>query len=401
MTNRHDVVIISGGIVGLATAWRLLEKTPSLKVILLEKESGVARHQTGHNSGVLHSGIYYRPGTLRAENCREGREAMVDFCRKEEIPHDVCGKVIVATTESEIPQLLKILDRGKANLVKCELIDRPRLRQLEPEVNGVGAIHVLEAGIVDYKRVAARLSEKIESAGGSVLTGAKVVAVEHRTNEVITRTHEGREFVSRALVTCAGLQADRVGKMAGCHPNAMIVPFRGEYYKLRSEGERLCRNLIYPVPDPEFPFLGVHFTRMIEGGVECGPNAVLAFCREGYSKFDFSVSDLAETLFDSGFRRLVLKHWRAGASEMWRSWSKPAFVAALQKLVPAVTSQMLEIAPAGVRAQALASDGSLVDDFLILEGTRVVSIQNAPSPAATASLNIGRIIGDRVIAKLG
>jgi L-2-hydroxyglutarate oxidase len=398
---RHDVIIIGGGIVGLATAWRLLEQTPTLKVIVLEKEAQVAQHQTGHNSGVLHSGIYYRPGTLRAKNCREGRQAMVDFCRAEGIPHDVCGKVIVATSDAEVPQLLKIYERGIANGVTCELIDLPRLRQLEPEVNGVRALHVPDAGIVDYKQVARRLAEKIQQAGGEVQTGAEVVAITHRPEEVIVRTRDGREQMARVLVTCAGLQADRVGEMAGCHPTARIVPFRGEYYKLRPEAQGLCRNLIYPVPDPEFPFLGVHFTRMIEGGVECGPNAVLAFRREGYGKLDISISDLAETFLNSGFRKLAWKHWRAGTAEMWRSWSKGAFVTALQKLIPAVRSEHLDPAPAGVRAQALAPDGSLVDDFLILEAPRVVSIQNAPSPAATASLNIGRLIRDQVTAKLG
>ncbi|MFO1007256.1 MAG: L-2-hydroxyglutarate oxidase [Planctomycetaceae bacterium] len=398
---QQDILIIGGGIVGLATAWRLLQQRPSLQVTVLEKESQVAQHQTGHNSGVLHSGIYYRPGSLRAKNCRDGREAMVEFCREEGIPHEICGKVIVATSEAEIPQLLKIYERGIANGVKCELIDLPRLRSLEPAVNGVRALHVPEAGIVDYKQVAIRLSEKIERADGHVWTGAEVVGVETRESEVVVRTRDGREFHSRVLVTCAGLQADRVGTMAGCHPTSRIVPFRGEYFELKREAEHLCRNLIYPVPDPEFPFLGVHFTRMIRGGVECGPNAVLAFRREGYSKLDLSMGDLAETLLDPGFRKLAWKHWRSGAAEMWRSWNKSAFVAALQKLIPAVTSDMLIPAPAGVRAQALNPDGSLVDDFLILDGPRVVSVQNAPSPAATASLNIGQLIGERVLAKLG
>ena len=398
---QQDILIIGGGIVGLATAWRLLQQRPSLKVTLLEKETRVAQHQTGHNSGVLHSGIYYRPGSLRAKNCRDGRQAMVEFCREEGIPHEICGKVIVATSDAEIPQLLKIYERGIANGVKCELIDLPRLRSLEPAINGVRALHVPEAGIVDYKQVAIRLSEKIEQAGGNIWTGAEVVGVEARESEVVVRTRDGREFHSRVLVTCAGLQADRVGTMAGCHPTSRIVPFRGEYFELKHDAKHLCRNLIYPVPDPEFPFLGVHFTRMIRGGVECGPNAVLAFRREGYSKLDFSMGDLTETLLNPGFRKLAWKHWRSGAAEMWRSWNKSAFVAALQKLIPAVTSDMLIPAPAGVRAQALNPDGSLVDDFLILDGPRVVSVQNAPSPAATASLNIGQLIGERVLTKLG
>lgn len=397
----QDVLVIGGGIVGLATAWRLLESRPALRVTLLEKEKHVAMHQSGHNSGVLHSGIYYRPGTLRANNCRAGREAMVAFCQTEGIPFEICGKVIVATSDHEVPQLLKIYERGIANGVRCELIDLPRLRQLEPFAAGVRALHVPDAGIVDYRQVASRLAEKIVKAGGTICTGEEVIRIEPRDTEVVIQAKSGREFRSRVIVTCAGLQADRVGRLAGCHPSARIVPFRGEYYKLRSDSEHLCRHLIYPVPDPEFPFLGVHFTRLIGGGVECGPNAVLAFCREGYGKLDFSLTDLAETLLDAGFQRLAWRHWKAGASEMWRSWNKSAFVSALQKLIPTVQGEMLLPAPAGVRAQALQPDGKLVDDFLILEAPHVVSVQNAPSPAATASLNIGKLISDRVFEKLG
>lgn len=389
------VGIIGGGILGLATAYRLTEKNPSRQVIILEKEAGLAHHQTGHNSGVLHSGIYYKPGSLKAINCREGKKAMEAFCAAEGIDYDICGKVIVATNEKELPALQNIYERGQANGVKCAMIDQEHLKELEPAVAGIRAIHVPEAGIVNYKQVCSRLAERIQERNGRIVTGARVTHMQLQSNQVILQTQAG-EFRFDYVVNCAGLHSDRVAAMTGSQPDIKIVPFRGEYFEVKPEAQHLCRNLIYPVPDPSFPFLGVHFTRMIEGGVECGPNAVLAFAREGYTKSDINLVDLMETLTYSGFLRLAAKYWQTGLGEMWRSFSKAAFVRALQHLVPAIQEEDLETAPAGVRAQAIAPDGAMVDDFMIYETERVVSVCNAPSPAATASLNIGRLIVDKL-----
>ena len=386
-----DVIIVGGGIVGLATAFRFLEAFPKRKIIVLEKEAQVAAHQTGHNSGVLHSGIYYKPGSLKAENCREGRRDMVEFCREENIAHDVCGKVIVATREDEFPSLDRIYERGQANRVACELIDRQQLLELEPHCAGIRAIHVPEAGIVNYRQVCERLAARVEAAGSHVVFNTRVKQIVADDKSVSVVTTDG-EYLGGYLVNCAGLYCDRVSKLAGSRPRAKIVPFRGEYFDLLPEATHLCRNLIYPVPDPQFPFLGVHFTRMIAGGVECGPNAVLAFAREGYRKTDINVRDLAETLTYPGFLRLAAKHWKMGMGEMWRSYSKRAFVAELKRLIPEIEPHHLVAAGSGVRAQAVLRDGALVDDFLIQESHRIVHVQNAPSPAATASLNIGRQI---------
>jgi len=396
---QHDLVIIGGGIVGLATAYRFLERFPDRRVVVLEKESAVGQHQTGHNSGVLHSGIYYRPGSLKAQNCRAGKLAMEEFCQREEIPFEICGKVIVAIDDNELVRLEKILANGKANGVACERIDVGRLREIEPHAAGVAAIHVPETGIVDFGRVAARLSQLITEQGGQIVTGAQVTAMRIRGSAVIVESTAG-EFVGSHVVNCAGLYSDRVARFSGGQPKAKIVPFRGEYYTLRPEAYHLVRTLIYPVPDPAFPFLGVHFTRRIDGSMECGPNAVLAFAREGYRKLNINPRDLAETLTYRGFWKLAAKHWRAGAGEMWRSLSKRAFVRALQRLVPAIEARHLEPGGAGVRAQAVDHDGRTVDDFLIEESEHVTSVCNAPSPAATASLNIGRLIVDRVAARI-
>jgi len=394
-----DVLIIGGGIIGLATAYTLVQRFPSKQVRVLEKEADLAHHQTGHNSGVLHSGIYYKPGSLKAENCREGKKAMEAFCAEEGIPYDVCGKVIVAVDQSDLPALDRIYERGQANGVRCEMIDRERLVELEPHAAGIKAIHVPEAGIVDYRKVCERLAEKVRERGGEVLTGARVTDIVHQNGGVAVQSTAG-QFTAPLLVNCAGLHCDRVTKLGGQKPEAKIVPFRGEYYKLKPESHHLVRNLIYPVPDPSFPFLGVHFTRMIDGSVECGPNAVLAFAREGYTKTDINLYDLAESLTYPGFLKLALKYWRVGAGEMWRSVSKAAFVRALQRLLPAIRSEHLEAAPAGVRAQAVSRDGSMVDDFLIQYNDRIVNVGNAPSPAATASLNIGRLIVEKLAGRL-
>ncbi len=392
-----DVAIIGGGIVGLATAYRLVERYPDKRVTVLEKEADLAHHQTGHNSGVLHSGIYYRPGSLKAVNCREGKQAMEAFCTAEGIAYDVCGKVIVAVDESEIPALERIYERGQANGVKCEIIERGRLQELEPHAAGVRALHVPEAGIVDYRQVCQALAEHVRQSEGTILTDAKVIGIAQQSGRAVVQSTAG-DVDAGLVVNCCGLYSDRVTRLSGSKPEAKIVPFRGEYYELTSSAEHLCRNLIYPVPDPKFPFLGVHFTRMICGGVECGPNAVLAFAREGYRKSDVNLVDLFETLTYPGFPRMALKYWKMGLGETWRSFSKRAFVKALSRLMPEIHSEHLQPAPAGVRAQALRRDGSLVDDFLIQETERVINVCNAPSPAATASLNIGRTIVEKLAA---
>jgi L-2-hydroxyglutarate oxidase len=395
-----DVAILGGGIVGLATAYRLLERHPGTSLVILEKERELAQHQTGHNSGVLHSGIYYKPGSLRAANCREGKLAMQQFCQKENIPFELCGKVIVAVDGSEQPQLLKIYERGQANGVSCSLIDGVRLKEIEPHSAGIQAIHVPEAGIVDYRQVCDRLAQRITESGAKILTAAKVKSMFRKQGRMIVDSLAG-DVEARYVINCTGLYSDRVTRMSGQVPSAQIVPFRGEYFELKPTAQHLVKGLIYPVPDPNFPFLGVHFTRMIHGGVECGPNAVLAFSREGYYKTSVNPFDLLESITYRGFLRLAWKHWRAGWSEMWRSFSKPAFVAALARLVPEIRAEHLVPAPAGVRAQAVNPDGQLVDDFLILENDLVINVCNAPSPAATAALNIGKLIVEKLGDRLG
>jgi L-2-hydroxyglutarate oxidase len=391
----NDLIIAGGGIVGLATAYRFLNRFPGKSLTLVEKEAGLAEHQTGHNSGVLHSGIYYRPGSLKAANCREGKQAMEAFCHEEQIAYDLCGKVIVAVDATEIPRLEAILERGKANGVRCEMISAARLHELEPHVAGVQAIHVPETGIVDYSQVCQRLAERVRECDGQVITGARVTSIQQHGGQIAVETTAGG-FVGKNLVNCTGLHSDRLARLGGANPSAKIVPFRGEYFELTRTARHLVNNLIYPVPNPNFPFLGVHFTRMIHGGVECGPNAVLAGAREGYSKTDINLHDLFESLTYPGFVKLAAKYWRVGAGEMWRSWSKRAFVRALSRLVPKIEAAHLVPAPAGVRAQAVGRDGSMIDDFLIEEEGQIVNVLNAPSPAATASLNIGVLVVDRL-----
>jgi L-2-hydroxyglutarate oxidase len=393
-----DVIIIGGGIVGVATAYNLSRQHPSKKVIVLEKEDHLAAHQSGRNSGVLHTGIYYKPGSVKARTCREGKRAMEEFCERERIAYRICGKVIVAVEEGETARLRNLFERGRANGVDCHIIDRDRLTRLEPHAAGVKAIHVPEAGIVDYRQVVLRLAERIEERNGKVILRARVKGMRQTGDRIIVNSEAG-DFEASYAVNCAGLHSDRLARMSGGSPKAKIIPFRGEYFKLVSEAAHLCRNLIYPVPDPRFPFLGVHFTRMIDGSVECGPSAVLAFAREGYRKRDVSAADLLETLRYSGFLKLAARHWKMAAGEMWRSFSKAAFVKALGRLVPEIRAEHLERAPAGVRAQAVAADGSLLDDFAFEEQPRVVNVINAPSPAATASLAIGRMVVERLATR--
>lgn len=394
-----DVAIVGAGIVGLATAYHLTQTYPDLSLVVLEKEREIALHQTGRNSGVIHSGIYYRPGSLKARNCREGKKALVEFCEREGVAYDMCGKVIVAVEEDELPGLHGILDRGRENGVVCELIGPERLKELEPHAAGVEAIYVKEAGIADYRGVAKRLAEIIRERGHDLLTNAEVRAIYPSKSKVILETAAG-DVEARHVVTCAGLYADRVAAMSGDDPDMLIVPFRGEYYELKPRVRHLCNNLIYPVPDPAFPFLGVHFTRMIDGRIECGPNAVLAFAREGYRFGTINAGELAETLAYPGFRRLARRHWRKELFEIWRSLSKSAFVKSLKRLIPEVTDDDLIEAPSGVRAQAVLPNGELADDFVINSSGRVLNVCNAPSPAATSCLKIGEEIVGRLSPQL-
>ena len=395
-----DIIVIGGGIIGLATAYQFCCEYPRLSITVLEKESQLAMHQTGHNSGVLHTGIYYKPGSLKALNCREGKSRMEDFCRKEGIVYEICGKVIVAVKENELPVLEMIYQRGRTNGVSCEMISSEKLRELEPYVAGIKAIHVPEAGIVDYMKVCERLAERIrEVEGNTIVCSEKVIGIRQTDNRVVVQTQES-EYEGQLLVNCAGLHSDKITSMTQT-PDAKIIPFRGEYYMVRPEKNYLCRNLIYPVPDPEFPFLGVHFTRMINGTLECGPNAVLAFAREGYTKSKINILELAEILSYRGFLKLAIKYWSAGAGEMWRSFSKAAFVKALQRLIPEIKVDDLESAPAGIRAQAVMPNGKLIDDFLIQQNGNIINVCNAPSPAATSSLNIGKHIVGIAGARFG
>jgi L-2-hydroxyglutarate oxidase len=389
---KTDFCVIGGGIVGLATAYRLYQKHPEKKIVVVEKEKGLAEHQTGRNSGVLHSGIYYKPGSLKAKNCRQGKLAMEKFCNEHGIDYELCGKVIVATSKDEFERLDAIYDRGKANGVNCELISKERLQEIEPYANGVAAVHVPECGIVNYRQVCNKLGELLQQESHhQILLGETVLKIEQSVGEVVVQT-DNYSIRTEYVVNCGGLHSDRITKMGGQEPSAKIIPFKGEYYFLSKEAEKFCNHLIYPVPDPKFPFLGVHFTRMIEGGVECGPNAVLAFGREAYEKFDLNPADLLESILYPGFQIMAMKHWKMGWDEMWRSFSKAAFVRALQKLVPSIKAEHLTAAPAGIRAQAVARNGSLVDDFLIQRNDQVINVCNAPSPAATASLNIAEEI---------
>jgi (S)-2-hydroxyglutarate dehydrogenase len=390
---RADVAIVGGGIVGLATAVEITSRRLGTRVLLFEKEDRVARHQTGHNSGVIHSGIYYKPGSLKALNCRRGKAMLEAFCREHGILFETCGKVVVATAPDELPRLEAIAERARANGVGCELIGPERLRALEPHAAGLRALHVPETGIVDYVAVCEALAGLVRARGGEIVTGTRVRRMESRGSEVVIET-SGGEAVARGAVNCAGLYSDRVLAATGQPRPARIVPFRGEYYELVPEARGLVRNLIYPVPDPSFPFLGVHFTRGVHGGVECGPNAVLALAREGYRWRDVNLRDLADALGFPGFWRLAARHWRMGSGEVWRSFSKSAFTRALQRLVPDLSASHLRRAEAGVRAQALSADGALLDDFLIHTAGRVVHVLNAPSPAATSSLSIGRTVAE-------
>lgn len=397
---RVDVAIIGGGIVGLSTAVHLTERFPAANIVVLEKEPVLAVHQTGHNSGVIHSGLYYKPGSLKATMAKAGSKSMVEFCRRHEVAHEVCGKIVVATQPNELPLLENLYNRGIENQLPVEKISTERAREIEPHVAALAALWLPTTGIADYRAVCAVYCRLIEEGGGAVHLATKVLRLDRvgATHRVVT---DRGDIEAGFVVNCAGLYSDRVARMDGADPTAQIVPFRGEYYELVPHRRGLVKNLVYPVPNPDFPFLGVHFTRMIDGTVHAGPNAVLAFKREGYEKRDFDARELAEILRYPGFHKLAAKNWREGAREMWRSVSKKAFVKSLQQLIPEITEDDVVPTHAGVRAQALKPDGGMVDDFLIVESEGAMHVCNAPSPAATASLEIGREIASRVPALAG
>jgi L-2-hydroxyglutarate oxidase len=395
-----DMAIVGGGIVGMSTAMTWSRRSKGALVVL-EAEDRLAAHQTGNNSGVIHSGLYYKPGSLKARNCVEGREALYAFCREHDIPHERCGKIVVATSEAELPMLAELERRGGSNgLEGLRRLSPAEMKELEPHVSGIAGLHVPQTGIVDYTKVTETYARLVREAGGEIRTNCRLLGVTREADGLVLETTQG-VIRTRFLINCAGLQSDRVAKLCGLHPGLKIVPFRGEYYVVVPEKRDLVRNLIYPVPDPRFPFLGVHFTRMIDGGVEAGPNAVLAFKREGYRRTSFSFRDALETLGYSGFLRMASKHWKMGVGEFYRSFNKAAFVRALQKLVPEIRSADLQPGGAGVRAQAVTPDGALVDDFRIVEADRMIHVLNAPSPAATASLSIGKAIADMAEKRVG
>lgn len=396
-----DVVVVGGGIVGLATAWRLMQARRKLRLVLVEKEASLGVHQTGHNSGVLHAGLYYRPGSEKARLSVTGLRQLVGFCREHGIAHEQCGKIVVATNKQELPRLDALLERGTANgLQGLQRLTPEQMREIEPAVAGQAAVRVPEEGIVDYPAVAEKLGGLIRALGGEIRLNSRCIGLKQSGGEwMVVAPHH--RLTTRFVVVCGGLHSDRLVKLSGRRPGAKIIPFRGEYYKLREDREALVRHLIYPVPDPKFPFLGVHFTRLIHGGVEAGPNAVLAFAREGYRWTNLNPRDLAEAVCFPGLWRFLLRYPRLCGYEVWRSLSKHEFCRSLQKLVPAIRESDLVAGGAGVRAQAMMSDGRLVEDFHFEEQRGILHVLNAPSPAATASLAIGTQLADRVLKQLG
>ena len=398
MAAQYDLTIIGGGILGLATALKITAAHADIKLLLLEKEAELARHQTGNNSGVIHSGLYYRPGSLKARLCVSGRRELMAFCDEHNVPYEICGKVVVATSAAELPRLDELRRRGEANGLKgLEIIGPERLKEIEPHATGIKGLYVPETGIVDYRKVAAAYAGKVRDANGDIRLSQRVVGILDRGEEIVLQT-SGGDYRTKYLINCGGLQSDILAQMTGGGNDRQddeehrIIPFRGEYYKIAAEREYLVRNLIYPVPDPTFPFLGVHFTRMARGGVEAGPNAVFAYAREGYRHSDVNLRDLWRTLSFKGFWAITGKYWQTGFGELYRSLSKKAFVRALQKLLPEIVENDLVPGGAGVRAQAVSASGALVDDFIIRQNQRAIHVLNAPSPGATASLAIGQQI---------
>ena len=397
--SQYDVIIAGAGIIGLAAGLKMLEKRPQTKLLILEKEEGPARHQSGHNSGVIHSGIYYKPGSLKAVNCLKGYSQLLEFCDKENIPYNICGKVIVATSERELAYLDTLFERGIANgLTNIRVISRDELKEIEPHAYGLKAIHVPYTGIIDFKVVCAKYAEVI-GRNAEIIFSEKVNGLQQRTNSIEVATHSNT-YTAKAFVNCCGLHSDKVGRFAGSDHGIRIIPFRGEYYTLKKESASLVRSLIYPVPDPEFPFLGVHFTRTIDGTVEAGPNAVLSFRKEGYSRTSLSIADTYRIFAWRGFQKVALKYYKVGMGEFYRSFVKKAFVKALQKLLPEIQESDLAPGGSGVRAQAVDRSGKLIDDFIIDRKERIINVLNAPSPAATSSLSIGDVISGEILSKL-
>ena len=391
-----DIAIVGGGIVGLATAYYLTQKFEDKKIVVLEKESELAFHQTGNNSGVIHSGLYYKPGSLKAKNCIEGYNMLIDFCNENKIPYDLCGKLVVATDKSELGRLRDLYDRGRENgLEGLELLDKEQIKEIEPHLACIQGIRVPQTGIIDYKVVCNKLAEKIELSGGDIHLNTLVRSIDDSGEEVQIVTN--KSFVEcKMVINCAGLYSDKVASMHLGNIDTKIIPFRGEYYELTTEAEHLVKHLIYPVPDPAFPFLGVHFTRMISGGIEAGPNAVFAFKKEGYKRTDFDFKEFFASLLWPGFQKVMLKYWKTGLGEMYRSFNKKAFTKALQRLIPEIKEDHLVESPAGVRAQACDRTGGLLDDFKLITEKRAIHVINAPSPAATSSLSIGKTIAEMV-----
>ncbi len=399
MGRQQRVALIGGGLVGLSTAYAISNRWPDVQIDLFEKEERVSAHQSGRNSGVIHSGIYYKPGSLKAKLCHAGREKLIEFCTAEDVRFETCGKIIVAVTPAEVPRLDAIYERGRENNVRCTLISSEEIAEFEPFATGLKAIHVPDAGIVDFPGVAKRLEAILRSRGHTIRLGAPVDSLQ-QTDGGAALTSQGQMHSFDLIVSCGGLQADRLAQMAGAKTDFQIVPFRGVYYELTPDARRLCRNLIYPVPDPAYPFLGVHFTRMTDGRIEVGPNAILATGREGYSLKNWNLTDISEAVRFAGFRHLARNHWKKGVDELHRTLSKNAYLKALKTLVPTIKAEDMIPCRSGIRAQALRPDGSMVDDFVILEQPNMVHVCNAPSPAATACLSIGEFISDRLSGRL-
>ena len=396
----YNVVVIGGGIVGLASALKIKEKNPNYKVAVIEKERTIASHQTGHNSGVIHSGLYYKPGSYKAKNCVDGYNMLIDFCNEEEIPYELTGKVVVATRDNQLDSLNTLYERGAANGLRgIRKLAAEQIKEYEPHVSGVGGLYVPQTGIIDYKVVADKYAEKFKHFGGEIFSSNKLKSFKEERGFIHVHT-ENERLTTRVVVNCSGLYTDKIAKLTGARIDFKIVPFRGEYYKVKPEKAYLVKNLIYPVPDPSFPFLGVHFTRHIDGGIEAGPNAVLAFAREGYKKSQVNMKELLGTLFYPGFMRVAYKYWKTGMGEMYRSYSKGAFTRALQELIPEIQKKDLIKGGAGVRAQACDRKGGLIDDFLVVEHDKFINVGNAPSPAATSSLAIGERISQMVVERL-